>query len=154
MLLALLALIGVFLAAYLTMYKLGYVGQLVCAIGSCERVQTSRWSILLGMPVAAWGVGFYLVVLTVAVAGTQERLADSRTVSSVLLGLTGWGVLFSGYLTYLELFAIHAICEYCVSSAALVTVMFLIALSDARRTASPQRVGALTPSVSGGSPRR
>jgi uncharacterized membrane protein len=132
MLLALLALAGVFLSSYLTLYKLGFIGHLACAIGSCERVQTSRWSVLLGMPVAAWGVAFYATTLVVAVAGTQTRFADDPRVSWILLGLTGWGALFSGYLTVVELFVIHAICEYCVTSAALVTIMFAVTLRESR----------------------
>jgi len=63
MVVALLALVGLFLSLYLTLYKLGYIVQLTCAVGSCERVQTSRWSVLFGIPVAVWGAGFYLTAL-------------------------------------------------------------------------------------------
>ena len=59
MVLALVALAGLMLSSYLTLFKLGYIGHLACSIGSCERVQTSRWSVLFGIPVAAWGAGFY-----------------------------------------------------------------------------------------------
>jgi uncharacterized membrane protein len=130
MMLALLALAGLMLSAYLTLFKLGYIGHLACGIGSCERVQTSRWSVLFGIPVAAWGAAFYIVLLAIAVAGTQPRFADTSRISWVLVALTGWGVLFSAYLTGLELFVIHAICEYCVTSAVVVTVMCGIAVSD------------------------
>ncbi len=132
MVLALLALVGAFLSAYLTLYKLGYVGQLACAIGSCEQVQSSRWSMWLGIPVATWGVAFYLAVLITAVAGTQPRFADALGVSRLLVALTGWGLLFSAYLTAMELFVIHAICLYCVTSALIVTAMFVVAALDWR----------------------
>jgi uncharacterized membrane protein len=132
MLVALLALAGLFLSSYLTLYKLGFIGHLACAAGTCELVQLSRWSVLFGVPVAAWGAMFYLATLAVAVAGTQPRFADDRRVSWILVSLTGWGVLFSAYLTILELFVIHAICEYCVTSAALVTVMFAVCLREWR----------------------
>jgi len=148
MLLALLAVIGVFLSSYLTLFKLGYIGHLACGAGSCELVQTSRWSTLFGLPVAAWGAGFYLTTLVIAVLGTQPRLADASRISWLLVGLTGWGVLFSGYLTALELLVIHAVCEYCVTSAALVTVMFGVATVDAlkyyRGEEGPGRIGAGT----------
>lgn len=130
MVLALLALVGVLLSAYLTLFKLGYIGHLACSVGTCERVQTSRWSMLFGVPVAGWGVAYYVVLLGVAVAGTQPRFADDSRVSWVLLALTGWGVLFSAYLTGLELFVIHAICEYCVTSAVVVTAMCAVAAVD------------------------
>jgi len=132
MALAVLALVGVLLSAYLTLFKLGYVGHLACGTGGCEVVQMSRWSVLFGIPVAGWGLAFYLTACVIAVAGTQGGLADAPRVSWTLLGLSAWGVLFSGYLTALELFVIHAVCRYCIASAALVAVMFLVAAWDVR----------------------
>ena len=132
MLLAMLSLVGVFLSIYLTLYKLGHIGSLQCAVGSCETVNTSRWATFLGLPVAAWGLGFYISVLGVSMVGVQEQFADRRWVSVVLTGLTGWGVLFSGWLTYLELFVINAICMWCVISAIVVAIMFVISLADLR----------------------
>jgi uncharacterized membrane protein len=143
MVLALLALLGVFLSAYLTLFKLGYIGHLVCSTGACETVQTSRWSVLMGIPVAMWGLAFYATLLTVALIGIQPQFADTLGISWLLLGLTGWGVLFSGYLTGLELFVIHAICRYCVTSATLVTVMFVVAVMEVggRRKTGQEKTG-------------
>lgn len=132
MIIGTLALVGVFVSTYLTLYKLGYIGTLNCAIGSCETVNTSRWATFFGMPVAAWGLGFYLVALTVAFMSVQERYADSRKMAVALAVLTGWGTVFSGWLTYLELFVIHAICIWCVTSACIVLLMFLVSLADLR----------------------
>ena len=132
MLVALLALAGLFVALYLTLYKAGVIGQLTCSIGSCETVNTSRWSTLLGLPVAAWGLGFYIVALVIAVASTQDRWIDERGPSVVLVALSGWGVLFSLWLTYLELFVINAICMWCVVSAVIVTLIFITSLLDLR----------------------
>ncbi len=139
MVVALLALVGLFLSGYLTLYKLGYIGHLACALGSCERVQSSRWSMLLGAPVAAWGAGLYLVTLVVALAGTQPAYAAHRGVSRLLVALTGVGVLFSAYLTSIELFVIHAICMYCVASAVLVTAIFAVCLWE---SAEPARAAS------------
>ena len=132
MIIGTLALVGVFVSTYLTLYKLGYIGTLNCAIGSCETVNTSRWATFFGMPVAAWGLGFYLVALTVAFMSVQDRYADSRKMAVALAVLTGWGTVFSGWLTYLELFVIHAICIWCVTSACIVLLMFLVSLADLR----------------------
>ena len=135
MALALIALIGALIATYLTLYKLGIIGTLVCSnLGSCETVQTSRWATFLGLPVAAWGVGYYLAILIASIVGTMPAWSESRGVSVVLQLLTTWGFLFSAYLTSLELFVIHAICVYCVTSAILVTVMLVIAWLDYRET--------------------
>lgn len=125
-LVALLALGGVFLSAYLAMYKLGMIGTLACSIGSCETVQTSRWANFLGIPVAAWGVAFYLTVFVLAFLWSETAFADSRVVGWAMVALTGWGVLFSGWLTYLELYVIHAICTWCVVSAVLASVLFVL----------------------------
>ena len=125
-----LAFAGVFLSTYLTLYKLGYIGELQCAVGSCETVNTSRWATFLGLPVAAWGLGFYVSTLALALVGIRERYADTRAISLAFVGLTGWGVLFSGWLTYLELFVIDAICMWCVVSAILVCIIFVLSLLD------------------------
>lgn len=132
MVIAALALAGIFLSTYLALYKLGYIGALSCSVGSCETVNLSRWATFFGLPVAVWGVGFYLSVFTVAFAGTVDRFSKSAWVSHALLGLTAWGVLFSSWLTYLELFVIHAICMWCVVSAILVVVLFVLSIAEWR----------------------
>jgi uncharacterized membrane protein len=148
MLVATMALIGVLVATYLTLYKVGVIGELTCTVGSCETVNTSRWALLLRIPVAAWGVAFYLTILVVALLGTSARYAESRGVSLTLAGLTGWGVLFSAWLTWLELFVIRAICIWCVTSAAIVTVCFVASVLDLRATGAgdaapnPETAGA------------
>lgn len=131
MAIALLALVGVCVALYLTLYKIGIIGQLTCSVGSCELVNTSRWARFLGLPVAAWGLGAYVVLLVLALAGLQG--APSRPVAWMLVTLSGWSVLFSGYLTSIELFVIHAICIWCVTSATIMTLIFVIGAVDLRR---------------------
>jgi len=130
MIVAALALAGIFVALYLLLYKLGMIGELTCSIGSCETVNTSKWATFLGIPVAGWGVAFYIGMFVLSLVSTRESYADSRTVSLLLLGVAGTGVLFSAWLTYLELFEIHAICQWCVVSAMIVTVIFFVCLAD------------------------
>ena len=132
MLMALIALIGVFVSLYLTLYKLGYIGTLACGTGACETVQLSKWGDFLGVPVAGWGVAYYGVVLALAVAGVQERFAGSRRLTTALFVVTGWGVLFTLWLTYLELFVIHAICRWCVGSATMTVLLFALAIWEWR----------------------
>jgi uncharacterized membrane protein len=134
MLAALLSLAGLFVAAYLTMYKLGVIGDLACSLGSCETVQLSRWASFLGLPVAAWGIGFYAIMFVVALAGVQERLESMPHIPIALTILSGWGVLFSLWLTWLELFVIDAICLWCIVSAVLVLALFVVSVMDLRET--------------------
>jgi uncharacterized membrane protein len=133
MTIAVLAMIGMFIALYLTLYKLGIVGTLSCSIGSCETVNTSRWARFIGLPVAGWGVFFYLDVLILALVGIQPLLARNAIISWALVVWTGIGVLFSAWLTYLELFRIHAICIWCVTSAVIVLVLFALSVMDLRQ---------------------
>lgn len=133
---AAIALVGVFVAMYLTLFKVGIIGELSCSIGSCETVNLSRWSIFLGLPVAAWGLGFYVAMLIVSIIGTQPMYADSRGISLALVAMSGWGVLFSGWLSYLEARVINAWCMWCVASACLVVVLFVMSVLDLRATRS------------------
>ena len=133
MLTALVALVGLFVALYLALYKVGFIGSLVCGTGGCETVQLSRWATFLGVPVAFWGVGYYAVVFALAFAAVQERWSGSRPLGIGLVVLTGWGVVFSAWLTYLELFVIHAICRWCVVSAGIALVLFTLACWDWRQ---------------------
>jgi uncharacterized membrane protein len=139
MLAALISLAGLFVAAYLTMYKVGLIGDLACSIGSCEAVQLSRWATFLGIPVAAWGIGFYGVMFVVAVAGVQERFETAPHIPIALTVLSGWGVLFSLWLTWLELFVIDAICLWCVISAMLVVALFIVSALDLKETVFGER---------------
>jgi uncharacterized membrane protein len=136
MIISALALGGIFIAVYLTLYKLGVIGQLSCSVGSCETVNTSKWAVFLGFPVAAWGVSFYLVVFVVALAGTLPRFEDAPSISWLLAVWSAVGLAFSGWLTYLELAVIQAICIWCVVSAVLVTVIFVLSIADLREKLS------------------
>ena len=137
--LAVLAMIGIFIASYLTLYHYGYIGTLACTGDShgCETVQTSSWSRMLGLPVATWGLGYYLTVLGLALVGTQDRFADSRGMATTLLAVTGWGAVFSGFLTYLEAGPIGAWCQWCIGSAVIAALLFIVAFLDWRATRNP-----------------
>ena len=132
MVIAALALVGVFVALYLTLYKVGAIGELSCTVGSCTTVQSSKWATFIGLPVAAWGLGFYLSVFAVTLVGLQDRFIDSKPIALFLVASSGIGVAFSLWLTYLEAFVIKAWCQWCVVSAILVTCIFIASLLDWR----------------------
>ncbi len=118
-LIGVLALAGLAVAGYLTYVH--YAGiEPVCAGGGggCERVQSSSYAELAGVPVALLGmVGYGLILLSLAVPGDPGRFAG------VLLALVGFG--FSAYLTWVELVEIEAVCQWCVVSAVLMTGLAL-----------------------------
>ncbi len=138
MIVAALALAGIFISLYLTLYKLGVIGELSCTIGSCETVNTSKWSRFLGLPVAAWGLLFYIDVFLIAFVGTLERFEDEPIISLVIVAEAAVGVLFSAWLTYLELAVIHAICVWCVMSALIVTAILGVGIADYRESRVPE----------------
>jgi uncharacterized membrane protein len=86
-------------------------------------VQTSQYAFVAGIPVALLGLIAYVVLLGSSFSGGERAMLIGFGVS-----LVGFG--FSAYLTYRELFTIHAICSWCVSSAILLTL--LAAVSAAR----------------------
>ncbi len=119
-----LAVIGLGVSAYLTYVHYAGFSALVCTgahggHSSCETVQSSVWSKVAGVPVALLGLIGYIGILASLLAPDRE---ESRLAT---LGLTVIGVGFSAYLTYRELFSIHAICEWCVSSAVILTLLLI-----------------------------
>lgn len=133
MAIAVLALVGLLVSTYLLLYKLGVLGSLVCGTGGCEYVQSSRWAMFLGVPVAGWGVAGYLVLLVIAIVGMQPERARDRTIAAVLLAFAAGGLAFTLYLNALEAFVIHAWCRWCLGSAAIITLIFLFALPEIPR---------------------
>ncbi len=131
---ALLSLAGFFVSLYLYLYKIGRIGTLACGTGGCETVQTSPFSRFLGLEVALYGVVGYLVLLVLSMDTLRRPLAGIS--SRLLLILSGTGLAFTIYLTYLELFVIKAICRWCVGSAVIITLIFIVALLDWRRRAA------------------
>ena len=142
---ALLSLAGLFISAYLYLYKIGRIGSLACGTGSCETVQLSPWSRFAGLEVSLIGVLGYAGLLVLSLATLQESLAGRHWPVALLLAFAGIGVAFSAYLTYLELFVIHAICRWCVGSAAIVFGIFIAALIEYRRTHRSVRETSLLP---------
>ena len=130
---ALLALVGVLLATYLYLYKIGVVGTMVCGAGSCELVQTSRWSRFLGIEVSLIGLLGYVSILGVSLVGLQPAQQGRRWPDISLILLSGGGFLFSAYLTYIELFVLDAICRWCVVSAVIISLILLVSLLAWRR---------------------
>lgn len=119
-----LAVVGFGVATYLTVVH--YVGfqVLACSGGhaghsSCQTVQSSVWSKLAGIPVALLGLIGYIFILASLLIPDRE---ESRLAT---LGLTIMGFGFSAYLTYRELYSIRAICEWCVSSAVILTLLLI-----------------------------
>lgn len=119
-----LATVGLAIATYLTIVH--YTGAApVCAIShGCETVQHSRYAELAGAPVAVIGVAGYLAVIVLA---ALDR--EAARIAAAGATMVGFGI--SAYLTYAELFRIHAICPWCVGSATIMTVLMVLTVMRA-----------------------
>ena len=124
---ALLALVGFFVALYLWLHQIGVGGELKCGTGGCDTVQASRWARFLGIPVATYGLVGYAAILIVALAALRPAVLARREPTLMLAALATCGLLFTLYLTYLEFFVIHAICRWCVASAVIITSIWIVA---------------------------
>jgi uncharacterized membrane protein len=117
-----LTLLGVAVASYLT--YIHYAGiKPLCGRngGGCEIVQTSEFSKLAGVPVALIGLIGYVAILASLLAPESEN----TRLATVALAVVGFG--FSAYLTYREIFSIHHICEWCISSFVIVWLIMCLA---------------------------
>ena len=129
MIIATLALIGFFVSVYLALWKFGFMGLITCGTGSCELVQTSEYAYLFGVPVAVIGAIGYAALFGVSIVGLQPGLAGRRIIATGLVGLSGLGLAFTAYLTYLEAFVIEAWCRWCLLSAGIIGAIFVAALA-------------------------
>jgi uncharacterized membrane protein len=119
-----LALVGLGLSGYLT-YTHYNEAALVCSIGGCETVQSSGYSTIGPVPIALLGMGMFSALIVLA----GLRLRRSALISAELASLAAWamllaGILYYGYLTYVELFVLNAICQWCVASSIAALAIF------------------------------
>lgn len=124
------ALVGLVDAIYLTFVKLtNQQGLCVKGVGDCWSVNTSVYSEVMGIPVSVFGAGAYLLILILLLLEAKGSFWKENN-PILIFGLALAGVLYSAYLTYLEIFVIKAICPFCVFSALVMVV--LLALSVTR----------------------
>jgi uncharacterized membrane protein len=113
---------GVGVAGYIAIEAAGGDAP-VCIAGSsgCETVASSSYSHLLGVNIAVLGVvGYALLLLAALLRGDAARMGG--------FGIALAGFAYSVFLTYVELFKIEAICQWCVASAVLMAILFCLNL--------------------------
>lgn len=119
------AVIGLVDSLYLTWIKLTHTTALCLpGIGDCETVNTSRYSEIFGVPIAILGALVYLAILIILLMRDKVSLFTNYELY-LLFGISLIGVLYSAYLTYVEIAVIHAICPYCVISAIMILLIFI-----------------------------
>ena len=133
----LLSLVGALISTYLFLFKLGLVGRLVCGTGECEQVQFSKYSHIAGVDVSLLGLLGYGAIFLISLASLQPRWAGERWPVRLMTLFAAGGVALSAWLTGVEIFILHAICRWCVGSATIITLTFIVSLL-AWRAAPPQ----------------
>jgi uncharacterized membrane protein len=129
---AALALAGVAVAGYLTWVHYADLQPFcVGGGGACERVQTSEYAALFGIPVAVLGLAGYLALL-----GSLALPEEPGRLVAALLSLTGAG--FSAYLTWIELAELHAVCQWCVASAVIMLALAAVSVVRLLRVEAPR----------------
>ena len=121
-----LSLLGLGIASYLT-YVHYNEEALVCTTGGCETVQQSEYSTIAGVPVALLGVAMFISVAALALVRLSRKPLlsfDVATIASWLLALTG--IMYYVYLTYVEIFVLEAICQWCVASSVVTLAILLV----------------------------
>lgn len=111
---------------YLSVEKITQ-NQALClpGLGDCWSVNNSKYSEILGIPVAFLGAATYLVILILAIfEGRNKYFKDYSTLA--IFGISLFGTVFSAYLTYMEFFVIYAICPFCIISAIVMLAIFIL----------------------------
>jgi uncharacterized membrane protein len=122
-----LAILGVIVSAYMTVYKFTENPNMCLGNGGCSIVNSSRYAVIYGIPVALFGIGGYMAILLLL--GMERRnmfLTDNGTL--MVFGLALVGFLFTLYLIYVELALIHALCPFCVTSQVTMTILFILSV--------------------------
>jgi len=115
------ALLGAAIAAYLTYVHYSHTSP-ICTTGGCEKVQTSKYAELGGIPVALLGLLAYAAIIV-----TTLRRGVPAAFAGVLIALTG--VAFSGYLLWAQVVPIGALCQWCVGNDFVITVVAVLCVA-------------------------
>lgn len=121
-----LAVIGLADAGYLSYMALSAQSLSCGIVEGCNAVAQSSYSRVFGVPLALYGAVFYAIVILLVLA---SRTLPPRAARTLLIAVTGAGFLSSAYFVYVQLFTIEAVCIYCLLSAFVATLLFLLSFS-------------------------
>jgi uncharacterized membrane protein len=123
------AMIGLGASIYLTYVEISHTRTLCGPVGDCNAVQSSPYAKLFGvLPIGLVGAFGYIAILTIWLWQRFRADVITKTAGPIMYGMALFGTLFSIYLTYLELFVIHAVCIWCLTSAVIITALMLLNL--------------------------
>lgn len=121
----LLAFLGLLDSIYLVWVKYTGAYALCGPIGNCESVNTSQYSEIFGIPISLLGAGTYAIIIVLLLLENRGQFW-AEFGSMIVFGMSLIGVLYSIYLTYIEIAVLKAICPYCVISAIILVILLLL----------------------------
>jgi uncharacterized membrane protein len=122
--------IGIVVSGYLA-YTYLVSTSIVCGpVGDCEGVRSSAYSTVQGISLPLLGLISYLVIAALLFVRLRYRESLGYLALCGIMVVTLSGTIFSWYLTYIELFVIHAVCTWCLASAFVITVLFYLTIED------------------------
>lgn len=122
-----LACLGALDAAYLLVYKLTNNNAMCLGNGGCHDVNFSPYAVIGGIPVSVFGMVAFLVITGILMLEPRLKIVKENG-SLAIFGISLAGVAFTAYLTWLEIYVIHAICPFCVASAVIIALIFILAI--------------------------
>jgi uncharacterized membrane protein len=131
------ALAGIGVSAYLTWAHIAHQSVVCGQSQDCDIVQQSVYSEIAGIPVALLGLMAYSALFALMLLRGRVPSYWGSYLPLAIFGISLVGVLYSAYLTYVELFVIYAICRWCVSSAFIITAIFVLSLPDLKGETEP-----------------
>jgi len=122
-----LAVMGLLVSIYMTVYKLTKIEAMCIGSGGCSTVNSSRYSEVNRIPVALIGVGGYAAILALLfLERTPGFFQENGTMA--LFGVSLVGFLFTLYLIFVEIVLIKAYCPFCLTSQAVMTIIFILSV--------------------------
>ena len=122
-----LAILGLLVATYMTIYKLTDNDAMCIGSGGCSVVNASRYSEVNGIPVALIGMGGYAAILALIFLERRPGFFQENG-TMILFGISLVGFLFTLYLIFVEIVLIKAYCPFCLTSQAVMTIIFILSV--------------------------
>jgi uncharacterized membrane protein len=118
---------GLLVSIYMTIYKFTDNEKMCIGSGGCSVVNSSRYSEVSGIPVAVLGVTGYSAILAVLLLERKNKFFEQNG-TMLFFGLSITGFLFTVWLIYVEIALIKALCPFCLTSQAVMTVIFILSV--------------------------
>ena len=138
-----LSFVGLVVAGYLAYVEITSVEAVCGPVGNCNLVQSSAYTQIMGIPIAVLGLVNYVGVVGLWLVQKYGREPLPHSAAVGLLGLTIFGTIFSVYLTLLEIFVIHAVCTWCLTSALITTMLMLLVVKPVTDSPSVRSLALL-----------